>query len=99
MPKMNRRLDSLTTFRQRTPTNEQTADNFTRMVFDHNRQRAVVPGINKVMSATRGVDVAGYRTTNTDGKPFALGVDSVGGRKINVGGAPDAPGTDKFRRD
>lgn len=80
MPKMNRRLDSNTTFRQRTPTNEQTADNFTNMAQDFSRQKPVVP--DKI-----GNSSGGYRTMNSGGRPKALSVD--------VGGVPNKPGTEK----
>jgi hypothetical protein len=81
MPKTNRRLDSISTFRQRTPTNEQTADNFTNMAQDFSRQKAVVP----TGWGTQGG--GGYRTMNEGGRPKALSVD--------VGGVPNKPGAPK----
>lgn len=84
MPKMNRFIGANTTFRRRTPTNEQTAANFTNMVFDHSQQKSVVPS-----------DVVGgckhsysTRPMNSDGRPKAL-------RGIDIGGSPDDPGTRK----
>ena len=79
---MNRRLDSITTLRQRTPTNEQTADNFTNMSQDFSRQKSVVP------TGVIGAPCDGsYRTTNAGGRPKALSVD--------VGGTANVPGTVK----
>lgn len=100
MAKMNRRIDSITSFRSRTPTNEQTASNFTNMAFDHSRQRALLPDrkARVLVENTHNTDSGGYRPVNGSGKPFALGIDGVGGGGIDVGGSPDARGTDKFRR-
>jgi len=82
MAKMNRRLDAITTFRQRTPTNEQTASNFTNMAQDFSRQKSVVP------TGTIGAPCDGtYRTMNAGGRPKALSVD--------VGSVPNTPGTSK----
>lgn len=83
MAKMNRRLDSITSFRMRTPTNPQTSANFTNMAFDHSSQRAVVP--SKVIGGN-----GGYTTMNASGRPKALSVD--------VGGSPEDRGTNKFTR-
>jgi hypothetical protein len=54
------------------------------MVFDHSRQMEVIPDgtRNHVMNASRMEH--GLRTTNRDGKPFAL--------KAMLGGAPDYHG-------
>lgn len=94
MPKISRRLDSLTSFRTRTPTNEQTAANFTNMAFDYSRQKDVVPSGSAIVVG----EVRGYRTMNPGegGRPMALGVRGVGGNRVDVGGAPDHPGTRKF---
>lgn len=81
MPKTNRRLDSITTFRQRTPTNEQTADNFTNMAQDFSRQKSLMP--TRLGSSSYG----SYRTMNESGRPKALSVD--------VGSVPNKPGTTK----
>lgn len=78
MPKMIRRLDRLTSFRSRTPTNEQTASKNNNMVFDHSRQAAVVP------DCVTGGSKGGYRTMNVGGAPMAL--------HAFVGGSPDAGG-------
>jgi len=98
MPKMNRRLSSITTFRSRTPTNEQTAENFTQMVYDFSKQKAVVPDRNPkvLIETTRGVSPGGYRCMNVSGKPMALGIDGIGGRRVHLGGAPDEPGPKKL---
>jgi hypothetical protein len=98
MPKMIRRLGSITSFRSRTPTNEQTASNFTNMVFDHSQQKEVVPDRKPkvLIEATAGISRGGYRTMNRSGQPMALGLKGVGGTRVNLGGAPDSPGTRKF---
>lgn len=98
MPKMIRRLSATTVFRSRTPTNEQTASNFTNMAFDHSRQKEVVPDRKPrvLIEATQGISRGGYRTMNRSGQPMALGVKGVGGSRVNMGGAPDSPGTRKF---
>lgn len=101
MAKMNRRLDSITSFRSRTPTNEQTASNFTNMAFDHSRQRALIPDRKSkvLIENTQGLPSdKPYRPMNSNARPFALGIDGVGGSKIEMGGSPDDRGTDKFRR-
>jgi len=90
VPKMNRRLDGITTFRQRTPTNEQTASKFTNMVQDYSRQVAVVP------DCVTGGSAGGYRTMNRDGVPMALhatvgGTANKGGDPLD--GTPDKPGS------
>jgi hypothetical protein len=97
MAKMNRRLDGITSFRSRTPTNEQTASNFTNMVFDFSRQKDLIPDRKStvLMEATNGT-TRRYRPMNKSGKPMALGLDGVGGSRVNLGGAPDYPGTRKF---
>lgn len=94
MPKISRRLDSVSSFRTRTPTNEQTASNFTNMAFDYRRQKEVVPSGRAIVVG----NVTGYRTMNPGegGRPMALGVKGVGGKRVDVGGSPDHPGTEKF---
>lgn len=103
MPKMNRRLSLSTTFRSRTPTNEQTASNFTNMVFDHSRQKALMPDRwpKRLVEATVLNSISNRRPMNASGKPMALGITDtggirIGGDRIEVGGSPDSPGTRKL---
>lgn len=68
MPKMTRRLDSLSTFRSRTPTSPQTADHINDYSPSYVTQRDVVP--SKLFSNSREAT----RPMNEGGKPFALGL-------------------------
>lgn len=101
MAKMNRRLDGITSFRSRTPTNEQTASNFTNMVFDYSRQRPLIPDLKPtvLIENTQGLNrtASDYRPVNASGRPYALGC-GAGSSRIDVGGSPDDRGTNKFRR-
>ena len=71
-------------FRRREPTNPKAANHFTQMVFDHSKQMAVIPNSDRdhVMNSSRAEHR--LRTTNADGKPFAI--------KAMLGGAPDYHG-------
>jgi hypothetical protein len=60
VPKMNRRLSSISTWRQKTPANEQTAERFTIMQPDFLNEQAIVP------SKVTGGNSPG-RTMNRDG--------------------------------
>ena len=63
MPKMNRRLSSLTNWRQKRPSeNEQTSDHFTNMQPDFLQERAIVP------AQVTGGNSGGLRTMNSDGR-------------------------------
>lgn len=98
MPKISRRLSGTGAFRSRTPTNQQTAENFTNMAQDFSRQRALVPDrkAGVLVEATRGMTRGDYRTMNASGRPMALGVDGVGKGRVDVGGSPDDRGPRKF---
>jgi hypothetical protein len=63
VPKMNRRLSSITTWRQkRPPENEQTSSHFTDMAPDYLNERSIVP------SKVTGGNSATTRTMNSDGR-------------------------------
>lgn len=59
------------------------------MVFDHQRQIAVVPAFPGVAAATRYITAE--RTTNKDGRA-ALGLGDRTGMGVMLGGSEDAPG-------
>ena len=89
MPKLTRRLGSLTSFRSRTPTNDQVASHFTNFQFDHSKQMAILTdrNPNSIVEKTNasGETRGAYRTMNWNGKPFAL-------NDVMIGGTPDFPG-------
>lgn len=88
MPKMSRFVGANTLFRRRT-TNEQTASNFTNMVFDHSSQKSIIPDRypKALIECTQGLGPGPTRPMNASGRPKALNVD--------IGGSPDDPGTRK----
>ena len=93
MPKTVRRLDSITTYRERVPTNPAAAYKGPNMVFDHSKNMDVIPDrLPKVLIEATNHHPSGSRsqsmTMNSTGRSAVFATEN----NISVGGSGDFPG-------
>lgn len=80
MPKMTRRLGSLTSLRGATPTSPDLARNFTNFRFNHLTQRSTLP-------ARLGSNSTSWGPCNSSGRPD-VSANAQTGQALGSGGMP-----------